>query len=211
MTIGAGVKVKVCGITNSEDAKKSIQAGSDALGFVFYRNSPRYIAPDKASAIIKALPKKIKKIGVFVNAKEDSIRRIAGICRLDMLQFHGNESAEFCRKFRNYKVIKAFRIKDKIETEKISRYLTYAYMFDAFNKYKFGGTGKKFNWNLLRSKDKIKRVIFLSGGLTERNVARAIKAVQPDWVDVSSSVEIKPGKKDYAKIKGFIDAVKVVN
>ncbi|MFH1414168.1 MAG: phosphoribosylanthranilate isomerase [Candidatus Omnitrophota bacterium] len=202
------VRVKICGITNSQDAENSIQAGSNALGFVFYRNSPRYITPDKASAIIQGLPKKIKKIGVFVNAREDSIRRIARVCRLDMLQFHGNQSAEFCRKFRNYKVIKAFRIKDKIETDKISEYLTYAYMFDAFRKNKFGGTGKKFNWNLLKSIDKIKRVIFLSGGLTERNVARAIKAVQPDWVDVSSAVEIRPGKKDHRKLKKFIRAVK---
>ncbi|MBU1091183.1 MAG: phosphoribosylanthranilate isomerase [Candidatus Omnitrophica bacterium] len=202
------VRVKICGITNSSDAKASIRAGCDALGFVFYRKSARYITPDKANVMIKDLPKKIKKIGVFVNAKEDYIRRVARLCRLDMLQFHGNESVQFCRKFRNHKVIRAFRVRDKIELDKISRYRTYAYMFDTFRKDKFGGTGKKFNWNLLRSIDTIKKIIFLSGGLTDKNVGNAIKLIHPDWIDVSSSVEIRPGKKDHRKLKKFIRAVK---
>jgi phosphoribosylanthranilate isomerase len=202
------IKVKICGITNLEDAGDSVKAGCDALGFVFYKRSPRYIKPEKASKIIKELPKNVKKIGVFVNAKEKTIRYIAKLCGLDMLQFHGDESPEFCQRFGNYKIIKAFRIKDKIEVKKILRYRTFAYLFDTFVPGKIGGTGRKFNWNLLRKIDKIKQQIFLSGGLNTRNTKEAIKVVHPDWVDVSSSVELRPGKKDYKKVSEFIDTVK---
>lgn len=202
------VKVKICGVTNLEDALYSVHSGCDALGFIFYKRSPRYIAPIKAKTIINNLPKNIIKTGVFVNCKEKEIRRIAKLCGLDMLQFHGDESPEFCKKFRDYKVIKAFRVRNKIELKDILKYRTFAYLFDAFLKSKIGGTGKKFNWKLIRHIKDIKRQIILSGGLTERNVKEAIEVVQPDWVDVSSSVEIMPGKKDYKKIKKFIQTVK---
>ncbi len=202
------VRVKICGITNLEDARDSVKAGCNALGFVFYKKSPRYIKPEKASKIIKELPKNVKKIGVFVNAKEKTVRSIAKICGLDMLQFHGDETPQFCQRFSNYKVIKAFRIKNKIDLRKILKYKTFAYLFDTFVLEKIGGTGRKFNWNLLRKIDKIKQQIFLSGGLNTRNVKEAIKIVHPGWVDVSSSLELKPGKKDYKEIREFIKAVK---
>lgn len=202
------VKTKICGITNLEDARDSCDAGCDALGFVFYKKSPRYITPEKARRIIKYLPEQVIKIGVFVNAREESIRRIARLCKLDMLQFHGNESPEFCARFKNYKIIKAFRIKDKVDLERISKYKVLAYLFDTLVKSKAGGTGKSFNWKLIRHVDHLKRPIFLSGGLSAENVREAIKVVRPDWVDVSSSVEIKPGKKDGAKVKKIIQAVK---
>jgi phosphoribosylanthranilate isomerase len=203
-------KVKICGITNLEDARDSVKAGCNALGFVFYKKSPRYIKPEKANKIIKELPKNVKKIGVFVNAKEKTIRYIAKICGLDMLQFHGDETPQFCQRFSNYKVIKAFRIKDKIGLRKILKYKTFAYLFDTFVLEKIGGTGRKFNWNLLRKIDKIKQQIFLSGGLNTRNVKEAIKIVRPGWVDVSSSLELRPGKKNYKKIEEFIGVVKKV-
>jgi phosphoribosylanthranilate isomerase len=202
------VRVKVCGITNLGDAQAAIDAGSDALGFVFYKKSPRYIKPQNAKEIIKRLPKEVIKVGVFVNALAQKIKQIAKLCHLDMLQFHGSEPSEFCADFKNYKVIKAFRIKDRIEVQNILKYNTFAYLFDTFLKSKVGGTGKKFNWELVRNIGSIKRPVFLSGGLTSRNVKRAIKIAKPAWVDVSSSVEIKPGKKDPAKIKRFIEAVK---
>jgi phosphoribosylanthranilate isomerase len=202
-------KVKICGITNSGDAIAAIGAGCDALGFVFYKKSPRYITSLCAKKIIRLIPSRILKIGVFVNAEEKTIKNIAKTCRLDMLQFHGNESIQFCHKFKGYKIIKAFRVKDKLDLKGILKYRTFAYLFDNFEKTKIGGTGKKFNWNLLANRDKIKRILFLSGGLKKKNVKEAIKIVHPDWLDVSSSVELRPGKKDYKKVKKFIEAVKI--
>jgi phosphoribosylanthranilate isomerase len=202
------VKVKICGITNLEDAKTAADAGCDALGFVFYKKSPRYISPRKAKDIIQNLSKGIIKIGVFVNAKEKNIKDIAKLCGLDILQFHGNESVEFCKRFKGYKIIKVFRIKDKINLTEILKYKTFAYLFDAFVKSRLGGTGRKFNWQLLKFVDNIKQPVFLSGGLTVNNLRRAIKAVRPDWVDVSSSVEIAVGKKDHRKVKVFIEMAK---
>lgn len=202
------VKVKICGITNLEDAGGAAGSGCDALGFVFYKKSPRYISPERAGDIIRGLPPHIIKIGVFVNAREKTIRRIAKLCNLDMLQFHGDESPEFCERFRNYKIIKAFRIRHGIDIKNVSSYKTFAYLFDTFIRSKSGGTGKSFNWKLIRHIRDLKRPIFLSGGLTAKNVKLAIKTARPHWVDVSSSVEIKPGKKAHKKVKEFIKAAK---
>lgn len=202
------VKVKICGITNISDAIASVNSGCDALGFVFYKKSPRYITPKKASHIIRGIPKNVIKIGVFVNSREKIIKEIAKLCKLDILQFHGEESAGFCQKFKNYKIIKAFRIKDRIDWIDILRYKSFAYLFDAFAKSKIGGTGKRFNWDILRRPKNIKQPIFLSGGLNSRNVRRAVEKLHPDWLDVSSSVESHPGKKDRHKLKKFIQAAK---
>jgi phosphoribosylanthranilate isomerase len=143
------VKVKICGITNLEDALVASRAGADALGFIFYKKSPRYINPAEARKIIKRLPKFIKKVGVFVNAKEATVRRITRDLKLDILQYHGNESDSFCARFRGFKIIKAFRIYKKICPEVLSRYDVWAYLFDTFAKDKFGGTGRNFDWQLL--------------------------------------------------------------
>ncbi|MDD4980359.1 MAG: phosphoribosylanthranilate isomerase [Candidatus Omnitrophica bacterium] len=202
------VKVKICGITNLEDALKIAGLKPDALGFVFYQKSPRYIRPDKAREIIRHIPKSIKKVGVFVDEKENNIKRIAKDLKLDMLQFHGDESPEFCAKFKGYKIIKAFRIKDRVDFRGILRYRTYAYLFDTFVKSKIGGTGKRFNWELIRHLSGFHKPIFLSGGLNAQNAKEAIQQAHPDWVDVSSCVEIKPGEKDYKKAKSFIKAVR---
>ncbi len=202
------VKVKICGISNLDDALASTDAGCDALGFVFYKKSPRYIAPEEAKDIIKGLPDRLIKIGVFVNEREKEIRRIAGMCGLDMLQFHGDESPEFCRRFKDYKVIKAFKIKDKIDLKNMLKYNSFAYLFDTFAEKKAGGTGKKFNWKIILHVGGLKRPIFLSGGLSAHNVRRAVECVRPDWVDVCSSVEKRPGKKDHKKVKEFIAAAK---
>jgi phosphoribosylanthranilate isomerase len=202
------VRVKICGITNVEDAAFSVIAGADALGFVFYKKSPRYISPRKAAQISQILPKRIVKVGVFVDAKEKSIRKTARLCHLDLLQFHGSESPEFCARFKGYKVIKAFRIKDRLKLENVLKYKAFGYLFDTFAKSRAGGTGKKFDWALLPQRNQLKHPIFLSGGLTAKNVQLAIKVVHPDWVDVSSAVEIRPGKKDAKKIKNFITAAR---
>jgi phosphoribosylanthranilate isomerase len=200
------VKVKICGITNLEDALASLFSGADALGFVFYKKSPRYISPLKARNISRILPKNICRVGVFVDEKVKTVRNIARLCGLNMLQFHGKESAGYCRKFKGYKIIKAFAVKGKPDLAKLSEYKGCALLFDAYLKDCPGGTGKKFNWNLLRNIDKIGEAVFLSGGLTAANVSRAIKLLKPEWVDVSSAVEFEPGKKDHKKIKQFIQA-----
>lgn len=203
------VKVKICGITNLEDATEAVEAGASALGFVFYKKSPRYITPQDAREIIRKLPKRLIKVGVFVDAKEKNIRHIAKACGLDILQLHGNESPEFCEKLKGHKIIKAFRIKENVDLSNIVRYKTFAYLFDTFVKSRVGGTGKSFNWRGIRDiTAKIKNPIFLSGGLTKDNVREAIKILGPGWIDVSSSIEISPGKKDHKKVKEFIKAVK---
>ena len=202
------IKVKVCGITNLEDALAGFFAGADALGFVFYRKSPRYIRPDKAANISRILPKKIKRIGVFVNEKVSTVKKIAKLCGLDMLQFHGQESPQYCQKFKGYKVIKAFRISKQEDLAGISKYKTFAYLFDSFSKTDPGGTGNKFNWKILAQTARIRPIMFLSGGLTAGNIKNAVKLLKPDWVDVSSSLELSPGKKDHQKIKKFIQTVK---
>jgi phosphoribosylanthranilate isomerase len=202
------VKVKVCGITNVSDAVASVAAGCDAVGFVFYKKSPRYVSPSVAARITHELPAGTLAIGVFVNAHEKTVRRIAALCGLDILQFHGNESVEFCARFKDYKVIKAFRIKNKLDRERIAGYKTFAYLFDTYVASQAGGTGKRFDWKQILGLRDLKRPIFLSGGLTVENVREAVRIVRPDWVDVSSSLEISAGKKDHTKVKAFIQSVR---
>lgn len=203
------VKFKICGITNLEDALASLFYGASAIGFVFYDKSPRCISPVDAANISRILPKKIKRVGVFVNEEVAKVKKIAKLCNLDMLQFHGQESPEYCKKFKGYKVIKAFRINHQEDLEGISKYKTFAYLFDSFSRTKLGGTGKKFNWKILAKAAKIEPIIFISGGLTSGNVKKAVKLLAPDWVDASSSLESKPGKKDHHKIKQFVQSVKL--
>ena len=203
-------KIKICGITNLEDALKIGELGPDAMGFVFYKKSPRYIEPLKAYGIIRQLPVGMLKVGVFVDAKEKEVRRAAKLCRLDMLQLHGKETPKFCQKFKNYKVVKAFRIKKRITKEELLKYNTYAFLFDTFVKSKAGGTGKKFDWGLIKELGDLGREVFISGGLNDKNVAWAIELTHPDWVDVCSCVELKPGKKSFEKVKTFIEKVRSI-
>lgn len=184
-------------------------AGAQALGFVFYKKSPRYIRPEKARNIARILPKKIKLVGVFVDEKPAAVKKAAKLIGLDMLQFHGQETPEYCKKFKGYKVIKAFRISKPEDLDCVVKYKTFAYLFDSFSKAAPGGTGNKFNWKILAQAAKMKPVVFVSGGLTSANVKQAIKLLKPDWVDASSSLESKPGKKDNKKIENFIRAIKL--
>ncbi len=205
------VKVKICGITNLEDAQASIEAGCNGLGFVFYKKSPRYINPKKAKKILQKTPLSVKKIGVFVNERITKIRNITEELKLDILQFHGDESPDFCKRFKGYKVIKAFRIKDKSSLKSFKKYDVWGFLFDSYQKDVFGGTGKKFDWKIIKGLKMGKKCIFISGGLNTRNVKEAIQILHPDWVDVSSSVEIRPGKKDIKKVKRFIKTVKTID
>ena len=207
--VSNGIKVKICGITNFEDALAAQNLGASALGFVFYSKSSRYILPEAAQKIISRLNKRIKKIGVFVNADLVLVKKIARFCGLDMLQFHGDETPDFCRKFKGYKIIRAFRIKNKDSLKDIEKYPVDYYLFDTFKKDSFGGTGAYFNWDILKGL-KSSKPFFLSGGLNSKNIVSAIKSARPDWVDVSSAVEAKPGIKDKKLLQDFINKARSI-
>ena len=202
------VRVKICGITNLEDAQAAVDAGADALGFVFCESSPRKLSAGIAAEIIARLPPFVAKAGVFVNANEESVRGAVGECGLDTLQFHGDETPEFCRKFSPLKVYKAFRIQDLESLQALPAYKTDAWLLDSFVPDKPGGTGATFNWDLAAEAKKIGRPVILAGGLTPENVAEAVRKVRPFAVDVSSGVESSPGKKDHTKVRRFIAAAK---
>jgi phosphoribosylanthranilate isomerase len=202
-------KVKICGITNYNDAKICIDAGADALGFVFYKNSKRYITPIKAKEIIKKIPPFISKVGVFVNENFENIIEIANLIKIDYIQLHGYETPEFCKKISNYyPVIKAILIKDENDLKQFKIYKKYVNFLLDTKTESFGGSGKSFNWNLiLNYKEKIGNFI-LSGGLNKDNIVDAIKLLNPYAVDISSGVEKSAGKKDKRKVEEFISIVK---
>jgi len=203
------VKVKICGITNASDALAAVESGADALGFMFYEPSPRRISVPQAVEVIRELPPFIMKVGVFVDAEEDTVMRAIGDCGLTMLQFHGRETPGYCTQF-GLMNMKAFRMRDAESLKELQNYPTDAWLLDAFVADKLGGTGEKFNWELAIEAKKLGRPIFLAGGLTSANVAEAVRTVQPFGVDVSSGVEAAPGKKDHVKVRDFISAAKSV-
>ena len=200
-------RIKICGITNLADAQAAVEAGADALGFIFYEKSPRFISLKTAAEISKQLPPFVMRVGVFVNAPEDFVLRAIAECNLTMLQFHGDEPSEFCTQF-GLMSMKAFRIRDAETLKLIPNYQTDAYLLDAFSSTTLGGTGEKFDWELAVEAQKFGKPIFLAGGLTPENVARAIELSGATQVDVSSGVESAPGVKDAARIAAFIHAAK---
>ena len=201
------VKVKICGITNIADAIAAAEAGADAIGLMFYEKSPRNISIQTAKEIVTQLSPHIIKVGVFVNPSEELVMRVIGDCGVGLLQFHGDETPEFCTQF-GLMSMKAFRIRDAESLRELPMYLTDAWLLDAHVENKLGGTGEKFNWGLAIEAQKLGRPIFLAGGLTPENVADAVRKVKPFAVDVSSGVESSPGKKDHAKITNFVRAVR---
>lgn len=203
------VKVKICGITNAPDGIAAIEAGADVLGFVFYESSPRQVSIRQAAEVIRQLPPFVIKTGVFVDASEDLVMRAIGDCGLNVLQFHGSETPEYCAQF-GLMSMKAFRVRDSESLKILPTYPTDAWLLDAFVADKIGGTGERFNWDLAVEATKLGRPVFLAGGLTPTNVAEAVKKVQPYGVDVSSGVEAEPGKKDHQKVREFIKAAKSV-
>ena len=202
-------RVKICGITNSADAQAAVEAGADAIGFIFYEKSPRYVALKTAAEISKALPPFIMRTGVFVDAPDEFILRAISEAGLTLLQFHGDEPPGFCTQF-GLMSMKAFRMHGPETLPELPKYATDAYLLDAYSSTTIGGTGEKFNWDLAVEAQQFGKPIFLAGGLTPENVAGAIRKVRPFGVDVSSGVESAPGKKDHAKVKAFIAAAKSV-
>ncbi|MBU2099627.1 phosphoribosylanthranilate isomerase, partial [Candidatus Micrarchaeota archaeon] len=199
--------VKICGITNQTDAGNAIKAGASFLGFNFYRKSPRYMKPKNAAKIIKTVPSGIQSVGVFVNQEKSEVKKIKRICKLDLLQFHGKESPKYCAEFKNENIIKTIRVKNKNSLKLLRKFNTKFKLLDSFDENFYGGTGKIFDHSFT---GKLNHNIFLAGGLNSKNVCRAIKTVNPFAVDVCSGVEKFPGKKDFVKIKQFVEAVKNV-
>ena len=199
-------KIKICGITNIDDALAAVEYGTDALGFVFVPGTPRYIDPENAAEIIAQIPPFVTIVGLFVDESKEHIQQIADQCKLDVLQLHGHESPDFCRGF-NRRVIKAFRIKDAESLTVLSQYTVSAYLLDTYVKGAMGGTGVTFNWSLALDAKQHGSII-LAGGLNPDNVAQAVQQIYPYGIDVSSGVEAEPGRKDHNKVKNFIEAVR---
>jgi len=192
------VRVKICGITNIEDALCAVNCGADALGFVF-ADSPRKIDPLTAKNIISRIPPWVSTVGVFLNEEVGNLMVIADRCRLDYVQLHGEESPEYCKNIP-IKVIKTV----KQDIAKIPSYRVSGILIDTYDPYKAGGTGKVSDWNIAVDAKKYDIPLILAGGLTPENVAEAVGQVSPYGVDVSSGVENEPGKKDWEKVKKFI-------
>jgi phosphoribosylanthranilate isomerase len=201
------VRVKICGITNLDDALAAVDFGADALGFVFFQGSPRYIKHKDAAAIIKKLPLFTTTIGVFVNEKPETIKKTIDIAGIDIVQFHGDEPPEKC--YIAKRCIKAIRVKSLESLDPLNSYKdrVSAFLLDTFTPDILGGTGQIFNWDIAIYAKQFGRII-LAGGLTPDNVADAVGRVRPYAVDVSSGIESKKGKKDHKKMKLFIERAK---
>lgn len=199
-------KVKICGITNLEDAEAAIDAGADLLGFNFYPQSPRYIEPEKAQKIISKLPAFMDIVGLFMNASYDTIRETMDHCSLNWLQLHGDEEPQFCHSLSllNLSTIKAIRVRDYSDIKKAEQYFTDAILLDAFDPEKYGGTGLRFDWNIIGH---INKRIFLAGGINPDNVVEAIK-LGVYGIDICSGVESRPGKKDHKKLKQLFENIR---
>jgi len=203
------VKVKICGITSVADGVAAAEAGADMIGLMFYERSPRHVSFVTAAEISRALSPFIVKVGVFVNPDEDTVMRAISECGVTLLQFHGEETPEFCAQF-GVMSMKAFRVRDAESLLALPNYSTDAYLLDAYSPDAHGGTGAKFNWDHAITAKQHGKPIFLAGGLTPENIGEAVRQVQPFGVDVSSGVESAPGKKDASKVQAFIHAAKQI-
>jgi phosphoribosylanthranilate isomerase len=200
------IKVKICGLTNYDDAIAAAEMGADILGFNFCKESPRYIEPEKASKIIDKLPAFVDIAGVFVDAPLEEIHKAINLCPLNWVQLHGDETPKFCQLLFSYNVntMKAIRVKDQADIKKAEEFFTDAILLDAFNPEKYGGTGLTFDWNIIGH---IGKRIFLAGGINPDNVVKAAE-LGVYGIDVCSGIEEKPGKKDHKKMKQLFDNIR---
>jgi phosphoribosylanthranilate isomerase len=196
-------RIKICGITDPDSAGLAAQCGADALGFMFYPPSPRFISFEAAAAIIAQLPPFVARVGVFVDPTPDAVHQAIDRTGIDTLQFHGNESPDFCARFP-LATIKAFRVRDRTSLAPLSNYPCAAWLLDSYVPGQLGGSGNTFNWVLAREAAASGHPILLAGGLTPDNISQAIQTVRPFAVDVSSGVESAPGRKDPDRIRQFI-------
>lgn len=200
------VKVKVCGVTNLEDAQLACGLGADALGFIFYKKSQRFVSPAIARSIIDSLPPFVNTVGVFVNALLSEIDQILKTVPLKLIQLHGDESPDTCRQIP-LPVLKVFRVKNCFDLSIMKKYKTSGFLLDTYHDQSYGGTGETFNWSIAKEAKKYGPVV-VSGGLNARNVREAVEFVHPYAVDVCSGVEAEPGKKDSEKLKEFFHEVR---
>ncbi|MCX5827037.1 MAG: phosphoribosylanthranilate isomerase [Deltaproteobacteria bacterium] len=200
-------EIKICGITRLENALHAAACGADALGFIFYRRSPRYIAPAAAAGIIARLPVTICKVGVFVNEAAETVKQTAATCGLDLIQLHGDETVAYCEGFRPEILIKALPLETGEDIQRAFLYPVRALLVDARANGLYGGTGKPASWELAARLGKDKPLI-LAGGLNSENIAAALRTVRPQAVDICSGVELAPGKKDAGKVKEIIGIVR---
>ena len=200
-------EIKICGITDLGDALVACEAGADALGFIFYPKSPRCMSPHRAREIIATLPRAVAAVGVFVNDDPERIEDIAEVCGLDLLQLHGDETPEFCRRFPAAMVIKALSPRTAADLEEIADYPVRAILVDAFAPGLYGGTGKTSNWDLAKTIGESVPLI-LSGGLNSSNIQAAIASVSPRAVDINSGVESSPGRKDHDSVREIIGMIR---
>ena len=200
------IKVKICGMTQLKDALFAVEQGVDAVGFIFYKKSPRAVTMKTVREIIKKLPPLVETVGVFVNESAERVNKMADYCGLDLVQLHGEESPAFCRKIRR-RVIKAFRVKDLQSIKQLAKFPVSGFLLDTFSDNLHGGTGKTFDWNLALPAKKIGPVI-LAGGLTPSNIRQAVRQVRPYGVDVCSGVEKSSGIKDLEKVRVFLKNIR---
>lgn len=204
------LKIKICGITRPEDAEAAVAAGADLLGLVFYENSPRHVTLEVASDIAQVVPPHVLRVGLFVNAPPEHVIEAAGVCGLSLLQFHGDESPDYCAQF-GLMTMKAFRVSGPETLDRLTQYRTDAWLLDAHVTGQYGGTGKRFDWDLAARATKLGRPVFLAGGLTPDNVGAAVRQARPYGVDVSGGVESAPGIKDAHKVRAFIQAARAAD
>jgi phosphoribosylanthranilate isomerase len=204
------IEIKICGITNLEDARTSAQLGANMLGFNFYPGSPRYIEPKSARRIIEAIAPGVCPVGVFVDASAEAIREVADTAGLRCVQLHGHASPDICRGLgHEFRVIRAFSMDFQFRPEEVSLFGDCDVLVDAHHPKLRGGTGLTCDWQAARKARSFTRFLILSGGLTERNVGHAITTVVPHAVDVCSGVESAPGAKNHTALKDFIAGVRV--
>jgi phosphoribosylanthranilate isomerase len=203
-------RVKICGITRPEDALSAISCGADAIGLVFYAASPRAVTVEQAASIVAVVPPFVCVVALFVNETASRINQVLSSLSIDVLQFHGEESAEFCQQF-NRPYIKAVRVQADIDLDNAcsAHRTAKGVLLDAWQEGVPGGTGKTFDWRLAALE--LPLPVVLAGGLNAGNVSEAIAALQPAAVDVSGGVELSPGIKDHVKINQFISAVKIAD
>jgi phosphoribosylanthranilate isomerase len=200
------MEIKICGITNMEDASFVATCGADAIGFIFYPKSPRYVAPETVKKIIEAIPREITKVGVFVNHDVAEVKETIDFCGLDLVQLHGDESPAYCSQFPQSQVIKAFAPRTEDDLLNMREYPVKAILVDAHDPVRYGGTGEQSDWTLA-AKVKETHFLILAGGLSMANIQAAVEQTSPHAVDVNSGAEIAPGKKDHQKVRAIIDLV----
>lgn len=200
-------EIKICGITNIEDALAAAACGVDALGFNFHEPSPRYITPERVKEIIAALPTELVKVGIFVNRKASEVTRMVDDCGMDLIQLHGDESPEYCRQFPAERIIKAVSPRTPEELRALAAYDVRAFLMDSRDEGRYGGTGKRADWDLAARLGK-ERPLILAGGLGEENIAEALAIVAPQAVDINSGIERAPGVKDHDRLRRIVGIIR---